>query len=174
MRKKLKEIHNENGFVMVFALMIMVVLTLIGIAATNTTVIELTIAGNERQLSDRFYAADSGWKQAVPYLNRRASAPSPINQTPQGGGNPDWTSEYHRIVRNYGNGADGVLNDTFIANQDGALSNVPYWYRVVYQNDRAAVSFGPKYRDFQYYVQCNAAGTAGVATRVTKVFKVGY
>lgn len=166
--------HNEDGFVLVFALMIMVVLTLIGIAATNTTVIELTIAGNERQLSDRFYTADSGWKQAVPYLDNLASPPSPINKTPLGTGNPDWTAEYHRIVRNYGNGADGVLNDTFAANPDGTLSNVPYWYRVIYLSDSPAVSFGPNYRDFQYTTQSYAGGTAGVATRLLKVFKIGY
>jgi Tfp pilus assembly protein PilX len=166
---------NEDGFALVIALIMLVVLTLLGIAATNTTVVELNIAGNERVTAQQFDAADSGWQQAVPYLDRKASPPDFINQT-LAATNPDY-----QIVRNYGSGGDGILNSAFTAGtQDGVFANmlnIQYWYRVIYSSDAAAPKFGTNYRTFQYDTECNAVtagGSAEVATILAKVYKVGY
>ena len=51
---------NEDGFVLVTGLMILVILTLIGIAATRNTTIELQIAGNDRLHKETFYEAEAG------------------------------------------------------------------------------------------------------------------
>ena len=51
---------NDQGFVLVFTLMILLVLTIIGISATRTTMTELTIAGNDRVYKSTFYQADAG------------------------------------------------------------------------------------------------------------------
>lgn len=53
-------ISDEQGSVLVVALLILVLLTVIGIAATSTTSIETQIAGNERSQKIAFYNADSG------------------------------------------------------------------------------------------------------------------
>lgn len=175
MKKQIvKPIENEGGFALVIALMMLVILTLIGVAATNTTIFELDIAGNERWAAQRFYTADSGWKQGGPFLDTMATPPRVVNLTDTGGGR-DWTNEYYQIVRNFGDGGDGIINDTFPAGtEDGTIANIPYWYRLAYGGDDPAVMFGANYRDFKYGIACNADNRAEVATKVKKVFRVGY
>jgi hypothetical protein len=48
-------ISNESGFALVAALLILAVMTIIGIAATTTSTIEMQIAGNENQYTGTFY-----------------------------------------------------------------------------------------------------------------------
>ena len=75
---------NEEGSVLLVALLIMVLLTLIGIAATTTTNIELEISGNEKTHKIAFYRADSG-VYCTPKLISLCvdkSAPSTSNKTP--------------------------------------------------------------------------------------------
>ena len=55
-----KQIKNEQGFVLITSLLMLTVLMIIGIAATNTTDIELQISGNDKANTMTFYAADSG------------------------------------------------------------------------------------------------------------------
>jgi len=52
-------LKNEDGFVLVIALIMMVLLTLLGISASTTTEIEIQIAGNERSHGIAFYAAEA-------------------------------------------------------------------------------------------------------------------
>ncbi len=56
----LKRLRNQNGSVLVIALMMLVVLMIIGIAATNTSTVELQIAGNDKVEKQTFYQADGG------------------------------------------------------------------------------------------------------------------
>ncbi|PKN29624.1 MAG: hypothetical protein CVU64_07260 [Deltaproteobacteria bacterium HGW-Deltaproteobacteria-21] len=53
-------IGDQNGSVLVIALLILVFLTLIGIASSSITQIEIQIAGNERAYNIAFNTADSG------------------------------------------------------------------------------------------------------------------
>ncbi|MBW2631684.1 MAG: pilus assembly PilX N-terminal domain-containing protein [Deltaproteobacteria bacterium] len=48
-------INSESGFALVTALLILAVLTMIGIAATTTSTVELKISGNEAQSVNSFY-----------------------------------------------------------------------------------------------------------------------
>ncbi len=48
-------VDNEGGFVLVAAMMILVILVIIGISATNTTNIEYRIAVNDRVAKEDFY-----------------------------------------------------------------------------------------------------------------------
>ncbi len=52
--------NNEQGSVLVVALVILVLLTIIGISATTTTNIETQIAGNDKFQKIAFYIADGG------------------------------------------------------------------------------------------------------------------
>lgn len=169
-RRPLPSCTTEDGFALVLAMVMLVVLTLIGVAATNTTTLELNISGNERKAALNFDAVDSGWQQAVPYLNRKASSPDLINLSINSGAD--------QIVRNFGEGADGTLNTTLPAGtQDGvfpAMANLQYWYRVIYNNDFPASGSGTNYRDFRYTTECRTNENGQVATRLSKVYKVGY
>jgi hypothetical protein len=53
-------ISNERGVVLVFALVIMLVLTIIGSSATMTSQIDLKISGNTKVIRTSFYVADGG------------------------------------------------------------------------------------------------------------------
>ena len=179
LKQAFKQQKNENGFVLISTVLVLAILVFIGVAATNTAVFELKIAGNEKQANQRFYTADSGWKQSGPFLNARPTAPKIVNidLSIRGDANYIWTGPdpYYQIVRNFGNGGDGTLNDSFpINSEDGAITNTPYWYRVIYQKDSQAIRFGAGYRDFQYGVECSADSKAEVTVRIKKVFRVGY
>ncbi|MCI5160556.1 MAG: hypothetical protein D3917_00730 [Candidatus Electrothrix sp. AX5] len=52
-------IKNEQGFVLVLSLMVLVVLTLLGISASRTSVIELEITGNDNLAKMLLYYAES-------------------------------------------------------------------------------------------------------------------
>lgn len=51
---------NEQGSMLIVVLMLLVVLTLIGVTATNTSRVEIQVAGNERVHRIAFHLADSG------------------------------------------------------------------------------------------------------------------
>ena len=60
MNSKGRILKNEDGTVLIIALMILVMLTVIGISASNIANIEIQIAGNEKFYKTAFYAADGG------------------------------------------------------------------------------------------------------------------
>lgn len=56
---------NEEGTVLVVALVMLVLLTLIGISATETSRIDIQIAGNEMVYKENFYQAEAAVMQAI-------------------------------------------------------------------------------------------------------------
>lgn len=68
MRTK-QQLHlNEEGFVLVVTLLIMVVLTIIGVAMNRSTTTELLIAGNDKVHKQSFTEADGGTEFAAEIL----------------------------------------------------------------------------------------------------------
>ena len=61
---------NEDGSVMVVAILILALLTIIGIAAMSTTNVELKISGNEKSYKMALYAAEAarGYVEKTPEL----------------------------------------------------------------------------------------------------------
>lgn len=53
-------IAEENGFILVTAMVVLLLLMLIGIGAMRTSSIEVLIAGNDKFHKEAFYSADSG------------------------------------------------------------------------------------------------------------------
>lgn len=53
-------LENESGSALVIALIMMVVLTIIGLASSYTSIFEIKLSGNQRGSTDAFYAADAG------------------------------------------------------------------------------------------------------------------
>ena len=60
---------NEKGFVLVLALMMMLVLTLIGLASTKTSIFEIKLAGNDLLAKKAFWKAESGHEEWRGNLN---------------------------------------------------------------------------------------------------------
>ena len=67
---KVAPLSNERGSVLLLSLMLLVVLTIIGLAATSKTIVEQSISSNDRLYRGAFYAAESGlaWVAATPGL----------------------------------------------------------------------------------------------------------
>lgn len=59
------QLGNERGVVLVTALMVMALLTVVGMAALNTSDTELQISGNQRVSTQAFYLAEAGIQHAV-------------------------------------------------------------------------------------------------------------
>ena len=53
-------LNDQSGAALVIALLMMVVLTLIGLASTFTSTFEIKLSGNKRGSTNAFYSADSG------------------------------------------------------------------------------------------------------------------
>ncbi|MDD5759001.1 MAG: pilus assembly PilX N-terminal domain-containing protein [Desulfobulbaceae bacterium] len=66
---------NEEGFVLVAAIMTLLVLIILGISSTTTTNIELQIAGNDKTNKQTFYAADGGTEVGVNLLEENVACP---------------------------------------------------------------------------------------------------
>lgn len=58
-------LKNEDGSILVVALIMLVLLTLIGISATETSRMDIQIAGNEMVYKQNFYQADAAVMQAM-------------------------------------------------------------------------------------------------------------
>ena len=167
-----KTLKNEQGFILITSLLMLMILLVIGIAATNTTTTELQIAGNDKVLKQNFYVAESGWNHAALWLNTQASPPERINTSIL-----DTTDTNYSLVRNFADGADGVLNDAFPAGtEDGSLTdqNIPYWFSIGARGNKAVPGGGANYRKFTYLITSNANREQEVEVLVEKVFKVGY
>lgn len=59
-----KHRHSERGAALITALIILTLLTLIGIAATNTSTLETMISSSERSRTEALYAAEAGIEHA--------------------------------------------------------------------------------------------------------------
>lgn len=53
-------LNKQDGMALVIALVMLLILTLIGINAINTTTFEVNISGNQRIYNTAFYGADGG------------------------------------------------------------------------------------------------------------------
>ena len=74
MKKLTNTLNNEQGFVLVASLMMLMILLVIGIAATNTTTIELQISGNDKLAKQTFYQAEGVVAEAVRMITNDSSS----------------------------------------------------------------------------------------------------
>jgi hypothetical protein len=62
-------LKNEDGSIIILAMIMLVLLTLLGVAATTTSTIEVRVADNEKSHKIAFYAADAGIEAGRAVLN---------------------------------------------------------------------------------------------------------
>ena len=176
-------LKNENGSVMVIALVMLVLITLMGLSVTRLSDVDVQIAKNEREYVQNFYVADSAWREAVQWLDTRASVPGLVNKKlyvdndPDDPDDPKYTDNALN-VRNYGDGDEGIYNDDFTANPDGTLGALNYWYKVAYINDEAqqgevGTQPDPNHTYFQFKIVSVVDGAERVEVTVKKLFETG-
>ncbi len=99
-------LRSQSGAALVIALIMMILLTLIGLAANFSSTIEIMLSGHKRGSTDAFYGADSGIHAAVANLenfsltrygsdNRYADA---LNDTSGGKTNSNPTNAYVMLI----------------------------------------------------------------------------
>ncbi len=59
---------NQSGVALVVALLMIVILSLLGIASSSNSTFEIKLSGNKRGTTDAFYAADGGSKSVLPNI----------------------------------------------------------------------------------------------------------
>ncbi len=83
---KAKHLREEKGVVLVIGMLLLLVVTLIGISALDTSTYEIRISGNERASVQAFYAAEAGINE---FMGRfRTSATNQISDSDPS--NPAW------------------------------------------------------------------------------------
>lgn len=87
--------NNDNGFVLVACMMMLMVLTLVGLMATNSTIVELQVAGNDKVAKAAFYRSDSGIYTSPKVVRRTVVA------------DPNQASEIQLAAIDFINPADG-------------------------------------------------------------------
>ena len=124
---------DQRGIVLAVTLVMLLVLTLLGIAAVSLTSYEAKITGNERVYNDAFYAADGGIENF-----RAIVSTGEFVHTPSTGGTysvaiGDCTSNitYQKGSRYNINGIDYV---DFLVTSEGVSPNFPTAGRVVIQS----------------------------------------
>jgi len=197
MSRTVSHLKNENGSVIVVALIILALLTILGIAGTNTSTLEVRIATNSQDHQLDFYVADSGWKDAAMYLEGQSGVPA-------------WVNGEGTVVKNFGSDgdtyageppapdytvltpdslhADGIDNDgdgdTDEAGETAFNSryNIDYFYEVEHLPDDTAkvAGSGMKYRRHFFTVTSDAKRqtfvneTAEVIVDLSKIYPTGY
>lgn len=109
MDQSTKIFDNEGGFVLVVALIIMVILSLIGIAGLNTSMFEEQIAGNDWNAKRSFYRADGGISLGFEVLEQNLNCPTGFTATAAGLADIKGTnlvpSDRHILVKEQNNNA---------------------------------------------------------------------
>ena len=62
-------LRDESGATLVIAVVMLVVLTLLGMAASFASIYEVKLSGNKRGITAAFYSADSGVQMAMADIN---------------------------------------------------------------------------------------------------------
>ena len=92
--------QNEQGFIMVWALLLLVIVTLLGVAGVSTSIFETKMAANQALHKQSFYQADGGTENGLALLKHNITCISGFS-----GGNPldgdiDIVSTYENLWMN--------------------------------------------------------------------------
>jgi len=123
--KKIQMIKNEDGSVLVIALVMLALLTILGITATSTSNVELQIAGNERNFKRTFFAANAGIEHAKSFLNDDLVSSNEQNITNSNQLSWDFAIE-EAVGNDYDNGVI-LLSDEPFAPLNGYTYSVRIW-----------------------------------------------
>lgn len=171
-------LQNEKGSVMIIAVVMLVLITLMGLSVSRLANVDVQIAKNEREYVQDFYTADSAWREAIQWLDTRASVPMLINRDLFVNGDQDSALyKTHALnIRNYGDGDEAEYNDSFTGTQDGTLGSVNYWYKIAYLNEGAQEGLtGPDewHKYFHFKITSVVNGAERVEVTVRKLFETG-
>jgi len=148
MKKPQHMLGNETGSLMVITVVLLMLLTIMGLAITTTTSIELQIAGNDRLHKTAFYAADGATDVASELLEQNLGCMTM-------GGFTATNGSYADIIGNNSSTSIRVLDTDF-------------W------QDRSAPTPSDTNRDFVFPATAAQPGTSLPHTNVTTGYDPGF
>jgi len=147
MEFRMKILQNQRGAALITAMVILTLLTIIGIAATNTSMLETMISSTERTHTEAFYAAEAG----IDHLRRNFKSIFLDENAAKfaAGTDPDWDFALEGPDGTYNSG-DDATGETYLTGSPwitgGNLSG-NYLYNVtVWDNDDGGTA-GNEHRD---------------------------
>jgi len=150
---------NENGYIIIAALLILALLTIISVSAINMSMTESKIATNELLYEKAFYAAEAGLQQVTEDLRSRYLAGnSAILAT---SGDPNWNFALVGVQDPYGDGIGDFAGSIDVLNHQ--LDNVNIQVRIWNNNDGGAYDNDT---DGLIYARSIATGPRGAICRV--------
>jgi len=150
---------NENGYIIIVALLILALLTIISVSAINMSMTESKIATNELLYEKAFYAAEAGLQQVTEDLRSRYLAGnSAILAT---SGDPNWNFALVGVQDPYGDGIGDFAGSIDVLNRQ--LGNVNIQVRIWNNNDGGAYDNDT---DGLIYARSIATGPRGAICRV--------
>jgi hypothetical protein len=152
-------IANDRGSALVLALLVLVLLTLMGISATTTSTIEVQMAGNDKFHEMAFYAAESGWQEALNWLDRQY---------------PGKTENLYWDGATFSPRGDGD-SPAFILLADD--NNTGYYIKIDFAGTTPVSGYGTDFRRFNYRVNSVGMGPGNARSELSvtagKVFDTG-
>lgn len=114
MKKMISNLNNEEGSVIIMALIVLVALTMIGIVSTDNTVVELQIVRNETIYRQNFYRAESAVIEgaqvmedstltippSLPWIQKTTTAPNMENVSNWNPGNSNLSNNMNNPLTN--------------------------------------------------------------------------
>jgi len=163
--------QNEEGFILVVTLLIMVVLTIIGIAMNRSTTIELQIAGNDKVHKQAFTEADGGTEFATEILEQNIGC---LKFASNSGDSIPGTDPYEGSTSLIIDGVIAVDNDSFQLWQNG----VGHWFNLAGDDypsdDQRDLWFPPNYAPGEPHTNMTLEGRADFATGASIILAGGY
>jgi Tfp pilus assembly protein PilX len=80
--QRINRFSDEDGSVMILALLMLAILSIMGVSATTTSTIEVQIAANDKNHKQNFYKAEGGAMEAATRLENETSTTVLIDRTP--------------------------------------------------------------------------------------------
>jgi hypothetical protein len=153
MQPKPSIVNDDRGSVMVAVLMILVLLTIIGISASNTSVTEVQIATNSLLHERAFYTAESGMEHAKELLKIPFVQQNTVKVAT--GATPDWD---FAIAGATASGFDGGVDWVNTA-LDGISYTVTVWNNADGGGDNDDI-------DGRVFIRSVARGPRGAVCRI--------
>lgn len=121
MKRISSQVKNEEGSVLVIAIMILVLLTIIGISTSKTSEMDIQIAGNDNLYKNVLYTADAGIEHVRAMLNARLMLdPANASRIAQGQA-PLWTFALDGSQAGIAAATDGTGGDNIGDFEGGAV-----------------------------------------------------
>lgn len=112
--------RNERGFALITILLLMVIVSLIGVIAINTSIIDIQISGNTRRSTTAFQGAEAGADLSIPVIENTIANGT---LTPSGTGTIITTLDTENLGTEILGGSD-YNTDTATANPDVGMNNL--------------------------------------------------